>query len=265
MSPPVLRKYPRTPHIQGSRLQSGDEDLEQTAFELLRGRHIVVEEKVDGANSAVSFTPEGQLLLQSRGHFLDGGARERHFALFKTWASVHKAELWERLGARYVMYGEWMYAKHTIFYDHLPHYFLEFDIFDTLTNIFLSTAGRGEMLAGMPVASVPVLYSGRARSMKHLLSLVGASQFKSLEWREHVRAACERRNQNAARVFAQTDGSSEMEGLYIKVEEDGHVVERYKYVRTSFLSSVDSSGSHWLERPILPNALRGDVDIFAKS
>jgi hypothetical protein len=265
MSAPVLRKYPRTAHIQGSRLQAGDEDSEQIAFGLLHGRYIVVEEKVDGANSAVSFTPEGRLLLQSRGHFLDGGARERHFARFKSWASVHKAELWERLGARYVMYGEWMYAKHTIFYDELPHYFLEFDILDTSTNFFLSTSERREMLAGMPVASVPVLYSGRARSTKHLLSLVGASQFKSLEWRERLRAACERRDLNAERVFAQTDESSEMEGLYIKVEEEGHVVERYKYVRASFLASVDSSGSHWLERPVMPNELRAGVDIFAKS
>ncbi len=265
MSAPVLRKYPRTPHIQGSRLQADNEDLEQIAFELLRGRQIVVEEKVDGANSALSFTPEGQLLLQSRGHFLDGGRRERHFALFKTWASVHIAELWERLGPRYVMYGEWMFAKHTIFYDQLPHYFLEFDILDTWTNIFLPTTERGEMLAGMPVASVPVLYSGPARSTKHLLSLVGVSQFKSRAWRERLRVMCEARNLNAARVFAQTDQLSEMEGLYIKVEEEGHVVERYKYVRASFLASVDSSGSHWLERPIVPNELRGDADIFAKS
>lgn len=264
MSAPILRKYPRTQHIQGSRQQTGDEDLEQIAFELLRGRHIVVAEKVDGANSALSFTPEGQLLLQSRGHFLDGGARERHFALFKTWASVHQAEWWARLGARYVLYGEWMYAKHTIFYDQLPHYFFEFDILDTWTNIFLSTAGRHEMLAGLPVASVPVLYSGLAHSTKHLLSLVGASQFKSLAWRESLRAVCEARNLNVARVFAQTDESSEMEGLYIKVEEDERVVERYKYVRASFLASVDSSGSHWLERPIVPNALLDGVDIFAK-
>src|SRR5205807_2014548 len=29
---------------------------------------------------------------------------------------------------RYILYGEWLYAKHTVFYTDLPHYFLEFDI-----------------------------------------------------------------------------------------------------------------------------------------
>ncbi len=264
MSAPLLRKYPRTPHIHGSHLQTDDKDLESVAFELLRRQHIVVEEKIDGANSGLSFTSEGELLLQSRGHFLDGGGRERHFALFKTWASVHRAELWERLGARYMMYGEWMYAKHTIFYDQLTHYFLEFDILDTATNAFLSTDGRRTMLDGSPVVSAPVLYSGQAHTIKHLLSFITTSQFKSAIWRERLRESCEARGLNADRVFAETDESSEMEGLYIKVEENNRVVERYKYVRASFLASVSSSGSHWLERPVVPNVLREGKDIFAE-
>ena len=53
-----------------------------------------------------------------------------------------------------------------------------------------------------------------------------------------------------------------MEGLYIKVEEDGVVKGRYKYVRTSFLTSVIQSESHWLARPIVPNQLADGVDIF---
>ena len=46
-----------------------------------------------------------------------------------------------------------------------------------------------------------------------------------------------------------------MEGLYIKVEEDGQVVQRVKYVRSSFLQVVEESKTHWLERPIVPNGL----------
>ena len=66
-------KYPRTPHIEGSRLQPGDEDLSQVPFSAIAGKHLVVEEKIDGANSAISFDPQGNLLLQSRGHYLTGG------------------------------------------------------------------------------------------------------------------------------------------------------------------------------------------------
>lgn len=78
-----IRKYPRTHHIEGSRLQSGDEGLAAIPFDELVGRHLVIEEKLDGANSAISFESDGMLLLQSRGHYLTGGAREAHFAPLK--------------------------------------------------------------------------------------------------------------------------------------------------------------------------------------
>lgn len=45
----IIIKYPRTPHIQGSRLQPGDEDLTQRRFGEIAGRHLVLEEKIDGA------------------------------------------------------------------------------------------------------------------------------------------------------------------------------------------------------------------------
>lgn len=79
----LIIKYPRTPHIQGSRLQPGEEDLRQRSFSDIAGHHVVLEEKIDGANTAVSFTDEGKLRLQSRGHFLTGGYRERHYDLLK--------------------------------------------------------------------------------------------------------------------------------------------------------------------------------------
>lgn len=108
-----LIKYPRTPHIEGSRLQPGDEDLSQIPFKTIQGKYIVVEEKVDGANTAVSAAPDGELLLQSRGHYLCGGYREKHYNLLKQWANIHKDSLYRVLGSRYIMYGEWLYAKHS--------------------------------------------------------------------------------------------------------------------------------------------------------
>ena len=96
----------------------------------IKGAHVVVEEKLDGANSAISFDSAGRLLLQSRGHFLTGGPRERQFAPLKAWAATIAAPLRDRIDDRYVIYGEWLYAKHTVFYDALPHYFCEFDVYD---------------------------------------------------------------------------------------------------------------------------------------
>ncbi len=257
-----ISKYPRTRHVEGSRLQPGDRDLEQVLWRSLAGRHLVIEEKVDGANSGVSFTAAGELRLQSRGHYLTGGARERHFALLKTWAVRHREALWQVLGSRYLMYGEWLYAKHTIFYDRLPHYFLEFDVLDRERGEFLDTPRRRALLASSPVTPVPVLRRGRGAELPAPGSMVGRSLYKSPDWRQRLAAGAERRGLDAGRAVAETDPSDEAEGLYLKVEEDGRVVDRLKWIRPSFQSAVAASGSHWLDRPILPNQLAGGVDIF---
>jgi hypothetical protein len=193
----------------------------------------VFEEKLDGANSGVSFDEDGRLILQSRGHVLTGGPRERQFDLFKRWASHHTKALHEILGCRYLMYGEWLYARHTIGYDQLPHFFLEFDLLDRETGDFLSTEIRRKRLAGGPVVSVPVLGSGTVSAIERYL---GRSRCSSTE---------------------------PMEGLYLKHEENGLVLARCKYVRTDFPQAVAESDTHWMDRPIVPNQLRAGVDLFA--
>ena len=256
MTPPLMRKYPRTQHIEGSRLGPGDDDLAAVAFRELAGRPLVVEEKMDGANSAIRFDASGELWLQSRGHFLTGGAREKHFNTLKPWAHANADALRERLGDRYVMYGEWLYAKHTVYYDALPHHFLEFDILDHETGEFLSTPRRRALLAGAPVASVPVLAERSFDKLPALTALVGPSHFKTSAWRERLAETAAQRGLDPARIARETDPSDDMEGLYIKVEEEGHVVARYKWVRHTFLTLVADSGSHWLARPIVPNGVK---------
>jgi hypothetical protein len=257
-------KYPRTPHIAGSRVQPGDDDLRLISAEQLLGRELIVEEKLDGSNAGISFEPNGALLLQSRGHYLDGGPRERHFALLKSWATSHGTELWDALGDRYLMYGEWLYAKHTIFYDDLPHYFIEFDVMEKATGEFLSTDRRRELLGVLPIVSAPVLWTGHIRSARQFDSLIGASGFQSAHWAERLAELCRERALDLARALDQTDRSGLMEGLYLKVEEAGRVVERYKFVRPSYTQTVEDSDGHWLDRPVLPNQLRAGVDMFAK-
>jgi len=257
-----IRKYPRTQHIEGSRLQAGDEDLASVPFRELRGRHLVVEEKIDGANAGISFSPEGELRLQSRGHFLVGGGRERHFDLLKAWAQAFEEPLRQALGERYVLYGEWLYAQHTVFYDRLPHYFLEFDVLDTRDDSFLSTERRRELLARVPVVPVPVLWTGKATALEEIQSLVAPSLYKSPQWRDRLTEVARERELDVERVFRETDGSDLAEGLYIKVEEGGQVVGRYKFVRASFLQAVFAAEGHWLNRPIVPNQLAPGRDMF---
>lgn len=259
-----ILKYPRTPHLEGSRLQPGDDSRDQVPLAALRAVHAVVEEKLDGANAAVSFTAGGELLLQSRGHYLSGGGRERQFAPFKRWAQAHEDRLLERLEDRYVMYGEWLFAKHSVSYDHLPHYFAEFDIWDRRDACFLSTPRRHALLAGSPVISVPVLHEGALPpSSKALAGLVRSSLARSDAWRASFEAAVARQGLDLALAWRQTDRSELAEGLYIKVENEREVLGRYKWVRPDFVQTILDSGSHHSERPLIPNGLAPGVDLFA--
>lgn len=60
----------------------------------------------------------------------------------------------------------------------------------------------------------------------------------------------------------QTDGTELMEGIYIKVEEGDYVVDRLKYVRSSFLNTIMDSETHWIDRPMIPNRLKPGTDLF---
>ncbi|HLL24938.1 MAG TPA: RNA ligase family protein [Kofleriaceae bacterium] len=256
-------KYPRTPHLEGSRLQPGDDDAGQVPLETLRGAYCVIEEKLDGANAGISLDADGHLRLQSRGHVLVGGPRERHWDLFKRWAHAHARDLADHLRGGLTLYGEWLYAKHTIFYDELPHYFFEFDIRDD-SGAFWSTARRREHLLGLPVIAVPVLWEGTVDDPRAIPSLVARSLYKSEHWRERLRHAAVLAGVDPMQALDETDREDLAEGLYIKVEDraSGTVTARYKWVRASFHTAVLDSGSHWLARPIIPNQLADDVDLF---
>lgn len=258
-------KYPRTPHLEGSRLQLGDEDLSQVRFAAIKGRHLVLEEKVDGANSAISFDNEGNLLLQSRGHYLTGGARERHYDLMKQWANVHRDLFWNVLSSRYIMYGEWMYAKHSIYYDALPHYFLEFDILDRETGLYLDTVSRRLLTSQMPICSVPVLAEGRYETIGDILCHLGPSRYITDAHLDHLADIARCLGLDAERICRQTEATTFMEGIYIKVEDDGIVTDRLKYVRNTFLQTQETSDQAWLARAIVPNGLAVPMEMLFDS
>jgi hypothetical protein len=259
-----LEKYPRTPHLEGSRLQEGDEGYEHIPYKNLAGCYLVAEEKYDGANSGISFSEAGELLLQSKGHYLVGGGRERQFNHLKAWARAHEGWLLERLEDRYVMFGETMSKKHSVWYDFLPHHFLEFDVWDRTKGIYLSTAARKELLAGGPVLSVPVLFEGIApKKLADLMILLEPSLAKTKDWRKNFEEAVKREQLDVEKAWKQCDKSELAEGLYIKIERDGETVGRYKWVRADFVQAIIQSDKHHSEQPFVPNLLAPGVDIYA--
>jgi len=263
----TIDKYPRTPHAAGSRLQKGDTAEGQVSLREMQKKHpncrMVIEEKLDGAQTGLSYSDDLEQRLQSRGHYLNGGAREGQFNLFKEWANVHDAALMERLENRFSMYGEWCFARHTQFYDALPHYFFEFDILDRQTGAFLSTPARQELLSGLPVVSVPVLADDWPGSEKELLDLVGTSAYRSTQWRESLREAAKTAGVDPEQALAECGPSADlMEGLYLKIEKDGETVGRYKWVHPDFVQTIIEGGVHWSQRPMIRNGLAPGADLF---
>lgn len=259
-----IYKYPRTRHLEGSRKQLGDEDLKCVKYREIQGKYMVLEEKVDGANCGISFGKDGKMFLQSRGHFLNGGYGERQFDLFKLWAGCYEDRLRELLTDRYVMYGEWLYAKHTVFYDRLPHYFMEFDIFDKKEGRFFSTRRRREFLENASfIRSVRVLAEGVCETLGGIESWIGPSLFISEEPEKSLEIQCEKGGADFETALGQTDLTGIMEGIYIKVEDGDYVTDRLKFVRRSFLNTILDSESHWVNRPVVANCLADGVDLFA--
>jgi hypothetical protein len=261
MTGPIeLHRYPRTRHVEGSATQPGDDDLELAQVRDFVGRHMVVSEKIDGANAAVSFSDQGRLLLQSRSRFLDERTLSGTYAGFHDWATQHEDLLWPVLRDRYVMFGEWVFTKQTVFYDALPNAFLELDVLDKDTGEFLSTPRRRQLLRGLPIVSAPVLAEGTFQKLDEVRALLGPSRFKTPGWRDELLTAIALADvEDCERFIRETDPSDDMEGLVLKREENGVVVARAKYVRPGFRSPYLHTSSQWLAQRKVRNRVLEDA------
>ena len=93
-----------------------------------------------------------------------------------------------------------------------------------------------------------------------MLKLLGHSNYITENQRQHLWDTAVKLELDPERNCNETDLSGMMEGLYIKVEENGQVVDRMKFVRAAFLQCVDFSETHWIDKPIIPNQLAVPVE-----
>lgn len=237
-------KYPRTPHLFGSRGTDDDKHLgEAESLRFLADESLIGEEKLDGTNVGIHFTSGGTLVLQCRGHLITEGMHPQ-YDLFKQWAVVKRTILEERIEDRFILFGEWVYARHSIHYHQLPHYFFEFDIYDKEARAFLSLQRRLVLLEGAGIPTVPVIHTG-ASDRERLEALIGPSLFDG-------------RFQNP--ITGRTDNL--MEGIYLRTEAGGVVTGRAKFVRPEFVEKVKQS-AHWQYQAMTANRLKEGADIWS--
>ena len=236
-------KYPRTPHLFGSKGTDDDKHLSRPESEaFIADPSLIVEEKLDGTNVGIHFAPNGRMVLQCRGHEITEGMHPQ-YDLFKQWSSVKRPTLETMLSDRFILYGEWLYAKHSILYRKLPHYFFEFDIYDKEGRHFLTLETRMRMLENTGIQTVPIVHRGGA-SAEQLQELIRASKFDSAF-------------ENP--ITHQVDKL--MEGLYCRTEAVDQVTRRAKMVRPEFVEKVKQS-EHWQHQRMIPNRLIEGADIW---
>jgi hypothetical protein len=185
---------------------------------------------------------------------VDGVARVKPFAEqdeaicqygFQKVALAHRPLLEEVvLADRFILFGEWLYARHSVHYRRLPHFFFEFDIYDKQEAKFLDLAARVEILEGTGILTVPVIHRGATEDVE-LRALIGPSGFDSAF-------------ENP--VTGRTDNL--MEGLYLRTEAEGQVSGRAKLVRTEFVEKVKQS-EHWQHQALVPNLLAEGAEIWS--
>ncbi len=131
-------EYPRMPYLVKHHAGGNDSVQEELLVEFQKASTILIEEKIDGSNIRVCWDGRAEPLVGNRTHVLKKGYIEKdtpaklQYRPLWNWLYDNKnkfRELDRALGKQAIVYGEWMWAQHTIRYDNLPDWFIPYDIF----------------------------------------------------------------------------------------------------------------------------------------
>lgn len=115
-------KYPRTYHFSFSEGATSDDKILEND-NMFEGKKIVITTKMDGENTTIY--PDGTFHARS----IDSKHREYHSSLLRKIP-----EFSYQIPEGYRICGEYLYAKHSIYYENLEDYFLVFSIWDENNN-----------------------------------------------------------------------------------------------------------------------------------
>jgi atypical dual specificity phosphatase len=254
LSPPLpLMKFPRTPHLIDlggateddivsirSNTESNSEgsaDVKWPEWLVPSNTSVVVTEKLDGANLGISLSPHSRaFVVQNRSHYVNSSSH-RQFQSLDMFLDRHREALFAVLNrdplfpGRFVLYGEWLAATHSIPYISLQSLFYAFDLYDRETQQFWDRRSLELLLdacgADFPLA--PVVYTGPTLPPQPVL----------LAMLDRDSPFCNGRG----------------EGVYLKWERDGRVVDRSKVVRGDFIAGNE----HWTRGELRFNGIASDT------
>jgi len=163
-------KYNRTYHFPWSPGATNDDKIASPhALGVMIKSPIVITEKMDGSNTS----------LEKDGCFARTHSGPPSHPSFDGLKALH-AQVRYKIPEGIQLFGEWCYAKHSIEYSELPHYFMLFNVREfigidaagQLHSKWVSWAEVEMWAEEIGVPTVPVLYKGTVGSAKELQELV---------------------------------------------------------------------------------------------
>lgn len=176
---PRFPEYPRIAHLKESLNRTAD-DLESVSIFDLIGKEIKIFEKLDGANVGFTWnTKDDCAMVRNREHILSKNYQKNtkskiQFRPLWNFVAEHKKDiLWisKELSLMPIIYGEWLYAEHSLPYNGLKSLFYAFDIYDPESNRFL-TEQYAEELCLNRFQFVPLLWKGILTDVSTVESLL---------------------------------------------------------------------------------------------
>jgi atypical dual specificity phosphatase len=258
-APIPLLKFPRTPHLLelGSK---GEDDFAIDIFNHSSGKlegRLTIEEKIDGANMGISLGWDMGLVVQNRSHWIQSDSHAQ-FKSLDIWLDKFRTTLTnllfrdEYFPERYILYGEWMAARHSIGYTALPDRFIAFDLYDRLSGTYWSRGYVDRVLEGTGIAQVPCLGQRDEVSKDEILEMI-----------QRPSAYLDGHGNSPGYGHEEGQGGGErMEGVYIRFEDPERKITtaRGKVVRGDFIAGNE----HWSKGKIVWNGLKREEEAEAE-
>jgi hypothetical protein len=213
-------KYPKTPHFPYSPGVSNDDRIIKSPYRLI-GVPIIISEKCDGSNCS----------WEATGCYARTHAHTPTHPSFDACKAMH-ANAKHLLEPNTQVFGEWMYAVHSIEYSNLPGYFLVFGVRYLDQELWISWAEVDICAQDLEVPTVPVLWTGNVRSETELREIVEELAAQP--------SAC----------------GGEREGVVVRIADSFEDADFDKCVAKWVRPSHIKTDAHWAHQPMRKNMLR---------
>lgn len=213
-----MSKYPRTYHLPWSKGSTSDDKMLKDCSDFLN-KEIIISEKMDGSN----------VCLEHENLFARSHSKLPNHPSFNALKAIH-ASLKDKINPNHQIFGEWLFAKHSILYSDLPSYLMVFGIRDIEKDIFISFDSLVKICNQLNLNMVPIVFNGVIKTEKELKQKTFISQ-KSIY--------------------------GDLEGYVIRCKHEFSSFDFSANVAKNVRANhVDPNNDHWIHNEIIKNKLK---------